>query len=177
MDGEIEFIEAIGYNATVVDFDNFFESDLSLTKDVDNATPNVGDDVTFTIVVTNGGPDDALNVAVQDLLPAGLTFVSDTTLAGTYNEVTGLWTIGTIPSGGTATLTVVATAATFGAKTNTAEVSASDSADADSTPGNGLAGEDDIEKRGGYAAANRSEPDKDTGAHEPQCWRKYRRSH
>jgi uncharacterized repeat protein (TIGR01451 family) len=145
MDGEIELIEAIGYNSTIVDFDNFFESDLSLTKDVDNATPNVGDDVTFTIVVTNGGPDDALNVAVQDLLPAGLTFVSDTTLAGTYNEVTGLWTIGTITSGGTATLTVVATAATFGAKTNTAEVSASDSNDADSTPGNGQAGEDDIE--------------------------------
>ncbi len=145
MDGEIELIEAIGYNLQTFDFDNFFESDLSLTKDVDNATPNVGDNVTFTIVVTNAGPDAAQNVTVQDLLPAGLTFVSKNPEAGTtYDETTGVWTIGTIPNGGDVTLVVVATAATAGAKTNTARVEASASFDPDSTPGNATA-EDDLE--------------------------------
>lgn len=145
MDGEIELIQAIGYNSQIIDFDNFIESDLSLVKTVDNATPNVGDDVTFTVVVTNGGPDAAMNVAVEDLLPAGLTFVSSNPGQGAYVSGTGIWTIGTILSGATATLDVVATVASLGAKTNTAEVSASDSADLDSTPDNGVAAEDDID--------------------------------
>lgn len=145
MDGEADLIQAIGYNFDIADFDNFVESDLSLTKTVNDATPNVGDNVTFTITVTNGGPDGAANVAVKDLLPAGLTFVSSTPSQGAYVSGTGIWTVGSIASGGNATLDIVATVTTLGDKTNTAEVSASDSADLDSTPNNGVAAEDDID--------------------------------
>lgn len=145
MDGELDLIRAIGYNSQVVDFDNFFSSDLRLDKTVNIANPNVGQNVTFTVTVTNDGPDPAMNVAVQDLLPAGLTFVSKNPSQGTYDQVTGVWTVGNLAAAGNATLTVVATVATVGAKTNTAEVSASDSGDIDSTPGNGVAGEDDID--------------------------------
>lgn len=145
MDGEIDLVRAIGYDRQIVDFDNFFESDLELAKTVNNATPNLGSNVTFTITVTNNGPDAAMNVEVEDLLPAGLTFVSENPSQGTYDEVAGVWTVGNIASGANATLQVVATAATIGVKTNTAEISASDSDDADSTPGNGTAGEDDID--------------------------------
>ena len=45
--------------------------DLELDKSVDNPTPNVGDNVTFTLTVTNDGPDGATNVVVTDQLPAG----------------------------------------------------------------------------------------------------------
>src|SRR5207249_2373211 len=51
-------------------------ADLSLSKTVNNATPNVGNNVVFTLTLHNSGPNAATNVAVTDVLPAGLTFVS-----------------------------------------------------------------------------------------------------
>src|SRR4029450_5076815 len=53
-------------------------ADLALVKTVDNATPNVGDTIAFTVTLTNNGPDPATNVQVADLLPLGLTLVSAT---------------------------------------------------------------------------------------------------
>jgi uncharacterized repeat protein (TIGR01451 family) len=147
MDGSIDFIRAIGYSIVDIDFDNYVESDLELEKTVDNDTPNVGDDITFTITVTNQGPDSAMNVVVEDLLPAGLTFVSFTASQGAYVSGTGLWTVGSITTGATATLDIVATVTTIGAKTNLAEIVASDSVDIDSTPDNSgtIPGEDDTD--------------------------------
>src|SRR5207342_817769 len=46
------------------------QSELALTKTVDDLTPNVGDQVMFTVTLTNNGPDDATGVQVTDLLPA-----------------------------------------------------------------------------------------------------------
>ncbi|MBK8492580.1 MAG: DUF11 domain-containing protein [Saprospirales bacterium] len=93
------------------------EADLSLTKTVDNATPNVGSTVVFTITVNNAGPDAATNVAVKDLLPAGLTYVSDNS-GGNYNDGTGIWTIGTIAAA-VGSIEITATVTTSGAKRTT----------------------------------------------------------
>src|SRR5262249_29251263 len=86
-------------------------ADLGIRKSVNNAGPNVGDTVTFTLTVANRGLNTATNVVVNDLLPAGLTFVSATPSQGTYNNVTGIWTVGTLARGATATLTIQATVA------------------------------------------------------------------
>lgn len=118
-------------------------ADLSLTKAVDDSTPNRNQNVTFTLTVTNGGPINATGVNVSDVLPAGLTFVSSTPSQGSYNSGTGVWSVGAVNNGANATLAIVATVTTIGAKTNTAEISAANQFDSDSTPGNNVAGEDD----------------------------------
>lgn len=126
-------------------------ADLSLTKTVSSAAPATGASISYTLNVTNAAvsPTTATGVTVQDTLPAGFTFTSAAGF-GSYNSVTGVWTVGNIPPNTTRSLTINGTvAATAGATIiNVAEVSASSVLDFDSTPGNGAAGEDD------YAAAS-----------------------
>ena len=74
-----------------------------------DSTPDEGDTVIFQITVTNDGPDAATGVSLTDSLPAGLTFVADTVTQGTYDAATGLFDIGTLASGATATLTLEGT--------------------------------------------------------------------
>lgn len=118
-------------------------ADLSLTK-TETASPLfVGDDAVFDITIDNDGPDPASSIQVGDLLPAGLLYVSDTPSQGSYVPGTGVWSVGTLASGGSATLQITARVMVEGTLTNTAEVSASGAPDPDSTPGNGDATEDD----------------------------------
>jgi choice-of-anchor A domain-containing protein/uncharacterized repeat protein (TIGR01451 family) len=83
--------------------------DLKLTKTASNLNPKDGDQVTYTITVTNFGPATATGVVATDLLPTGLTYGSYTASQGTYNEVTGAWTVGTLANGASATLTITVT--------------------------------------------------------------------
>ena len=82
-------------------------------------------------------------MTVTDLLPAGLTFVSATASQGSYNSANGIWTVGNVPANTTAILQVTTTVVGTTAITNTAQISASDQLDPDSTPNNNNAGEDD----------------------------------
>ncbi|HWW74522.1 MAG TPA: DUF11 domain-containing protein, partial [Pyrinomonadaceae bacterium] len=118
-------------------------SDLSLTKAVNNPNPVQGQNVNFTVTLANAGPTSATNVAVTDALPAGLSFVSATPSAGSYASGTGVWSVPTLASGANATLQIVARVANTGTITNTAQVTASDQPDPDSTPNNNNAAEDD----------------------------------
>lgn len=117
-------------------------ADLELTKAVDNATPQVGDDVVFTVTVTNAGPSGTTGVTVRDLLPSGLQYVSDDS-GGAYNSTSGLWTVGSIASGSSAVIQITATVLPTGTYTNSAEVQASGVLDPNSTPGNNSTTEDD----------------------------------
>lgn len=110
---------------------------------VSDPTPNVGDSIDFTLTVTNSGRGSATNVSVKDFFPvAGLSYQSDNS-SGSYNSGTGIWTIGTIASGGTATLSITAQVMAEGVKTNRAEIWTADQLDPDSIPGNGVTTEDD----------------------------------
>ncbi|MEO0901567.1 MAG: gliding motility-associated C-terminal domain-containing protein, partial [Bacteroidota bacterium] len=122
-------------------------ADLSLTKIVDNQTPNVGDIVEFSLNLRNEGPNDATGVEVIDLLPTGYTYQSHVATAGAYNEQTGLWALnGSLFSGSTETLNILATVnaptGTMDEYLNVAEISRSDFADPDSSPLSSLSQDD-----------------------------------
>ncbi|MFV8338095.1 gliding motility-associated C-terminal domain-containing protein [Flavobacterium sp. LB3P21] len=106
-------------------------SDLAVTTTVNNSTPNVGSNVTFTITVSNNGPSDATGVSVSDVLPSGYTFVSASPSTGTWTAPT--WTIGTLANGSTVTLDIVATVNATGVYANTATILG---AETDPIPGN-----------------------------------------
>lgn len=118
-------------------------ADLSLTKAVNNATPLVGSQVTFSIQVTNSGPQEANSVAVTDLLPSGYTYVSYSATTGSYDSSTGIWTVGNMPVSDSYTLQITATVNATGNYTNSAEITTSSQPDPDSTPNNGVTTEDD----------------------------------
>jgi len=105
--------------------------DLVLNKTVDNASPAKGATVNFTVTVKNSdvasgavsGTGNAIGVSATDILPSGYTYVSNTTTAGTsYDPTTGLWSIGSMASGQTVTLTIKAIVKSSGNYTNTATV-------------------------------------------------------
>lgn len=112
------------------------ETDVDIVKSVDEAAPAVGETVVYTVTLTNNGPEHATNVTVDDLLPAGVTFVSAAPAQGTYDEVTGIWAVGSIAASSSTSMTITVTIDT-GTEgdtiTNEACVSGMDQVDPDLT--------------------------------------------
>ncbi len=108
--------------------------DLSLTKVVDNALPKVGDEITYTITITNSGPLNATGVNVTDMLPTGLTYKSSSG-DGSYDDGTDLWTIGdvNVGVGSSKSIEIKATVNTAGTSVNTAVIQQSNQSDIDSS--------------------------------------------
>jgi uncharacterized repeat protein (TIGR01451 family) len=74
-----------------------------------DSTPDEGDTVTFQITVMNNSATQATNVSLIDSLPAGLTYKAHNTSGGSYSSATGVWTISTLTSGSSATLSLSGT--------------------------------------------------------------------
>jgi len=82
-------------------------TDLVLEKSVDNSSPNVGDEITFTIRVENNGLVEAENVRVEDiLLPGIFTYISSSVTTGSYDDGSGVWSVGNLNPGDSAQLTI-----------------------------------------------------------------------
>ena len=133
-------------------------ADLSLAKTVSNATPANGANVTYTLSLTNSAASNQTAAAtVNDMLPLGVTFVSASGY-GTYDSGTGIWTVPSIAPGQTRaiSITVNVTATSGATVTNTAEVASSNRADPDSSPNNGVTGEDDYASRSFTVSGSRT---------------------
>ena len=114
------------------------EADLAVVKKVNNPTPGVTENIVFTITVTNNGPDNATGVTLTDILPAGLTYISDDS-GGDYVPGTGIWTVGALNVDNSAALQITARVDNAGEIINTAGITTSDQTDPDRTNNESIA--------------------------------------
>ena len=98
-------------------------ADLSLSK-TDSPDPVIaGSPLTYTITVTNGGPNAALGVLMTDALPAGAVFVSANPTQGSCSgSSTVTCDLGTLGSGQFASIIIGVNTTGAGVLTNTASV-------------------------------------------------------
>ncbi|OYV92613.1 MAG: hypothetical protein B7Z73_04905, partial [Planctomycetia bacterium 21-64-5] len=102
-------------------------ANLSITKTASPSPDVVGQDLTYTIVVSDApGAADAAGVTVTDALPAGATFVSalDTTSGVSLSPTSGTISdnIGMVAAGTSETITITVTPTVTGTLSNTANV-------------------------------------------------------
>jgi uncharacterized repeat protein (TIGR01451 family) len=88
-------------------------ANIQPTKFVDESFAEIGDTLTYTVVIPNNGSEDALNVTITDILPVGSTYVPgsfevDGTPVPGADLLLGV-NIGTITAGSSKTVTFQAT--------------------------------------------------------------------
>jgi uncharacterized repeat protein (TIGR01451 family) len=120
---------------------NVTTADLALSKTDDLDPIESGDAFSYSLAVTNNGPEEAADVVVEDVLPAGLAFVSTSGCAEDPGGVPTC-TLGTIASGATSSyaIDVVTDPDTVAIVTNQATVRSISVND--SNPSNDVASED-----------------------------------
>lgn len=115
-------------------------ADLQITKTVDNPNPNIGDIVTFTLLGVNNGTETT-QITINDTLPAGLTWQSDTDNGKNNFDCTNVGQAVTctgtnnIDAGETVTINITARVDGSGTFTNTATIASTQSVN-DNVPGN-----------------------------------------
>jgi uncharacterized repeat protein (TIGR01451 family) len=112
--------------------------DISVIK-TDSPDPvTVGNNLTYTIVVSNNGPETGTGVTLTDTLPSSVTYVSATSTQGTCTRSGSTVTcnIGTLANGASTTVTIIVTPTAAGTITNTASVTCNET---DTNSGNNTA--------------------------------------
>ena len=94
----------ISDTATVTLVEDDSEVSLTIVKSVDDASPNIGSTIVFTLQVNNAGPDDAVAAFVGDIVPAGFGSITPVSVPpGSSFNVAGNainWTGIDVPNGG-----------------------------------------------------------------------------
>jgi uncharacterized repeat protein (TIGR01451 family) len=103
-------------------------ADMAIGMTVSADPGPTGRNLSYTLIATNGGPNNAANVVVTDTLPSGVTFISATSTKGTCAQSVGIVTcqVGDVANGSNATITVVVVPTAAGTLSNRATVAATE---------------------------------------------------
>ncbi|OQX02945.1 MAG: hypothetical protein BWK73_41050 [Thiothrix lacustris] len=98
--GENNHTLDIGYKSAPVN------TDLKLTKTASKLTVKRSDTLSYLLILENTSDVNATGVAVNDKLPAGVTYVDHLPVTAIYDKTSGDWNVGTVPAKTTVTLTI-----------------------------------------------------------------------
>jgi uncharacterized repeat protein (TIGR01451 family) len=104
-------------------------ADLAITASVNNPEPDLFEVVVFTVTVTNNGPAAAAGIVVTETSASGYEDVEPAWSATRGSYASGVWTVGTLASGSSATLTRRMRVRLTGTYTKTFTASASSPSD------------------------------------------------
>lgn len=83
------------------------QADLAITETASTSVIQAGDEVVFTLTVTNEGPDTASNVVVEEDMPAQIATIGIVAGSGsTYDPSSELWSIPALANGGSISLVI-----------------------------------------------------------------------
>ena len=99
---------------------------MTLTKTASNKKIVVGEEVIWTITVTNNGILNATGVHVTDKLPKSLKYLSYTSSKGRYSPDAGIWDIGDVEVNETVTLNITTKVLSSGKIVNSASVTSNE---------------------------------------------------
>ena len=107
------------------------QADLAVIQSDSPDPVTEGSNLTYTLTVTNNGPDQATGVVLSDTLPEGVSFLSTAPSQGTCSESAGVIScaVGTLAANSSATVTIVVSvgSTSSGNVSNTASVTGSES--------------------------------------------------
>ena len=120
--------------------DSSSNADLCVTKTTDTKMITVGEDVVYNVLVTNNGPDIALNVTITDVVHSTLKAPKYSTDDGeTWDKWEGSLTVGDLDAGASLQILIKGVPKNLGSTANTVMV-ISNTADPDTT--NNISGTD-----------------------------------
>jgi uncharacterized repeat protein (TIGR01451 family) len=117
--------DSAGHTGASNPFNVYATNDLALTLTASPSPVPVNSNLTYTIMVVNGGPNSATGVNVTNVLPANVGFVSASSGQGTPQYANGKVTcnVGTLGNLGSNTISIVVTSSVAGIMlTNTVSV-------------------------------------------------------
>ncbi|TAK99275.1 MAG: DUF11 domain-containing protein, partial [Verrucomicrobia bacterium] len=116
--------DGAGHTGASNPFDVAYQNDVSLQMTDAPDPVGVGGNITYTLIVTNVGPTPATGVTVTNFLPATVTLSAVNPSQGTYTVVgdTVICSLGGMPGGSGASVTIVVVPNAGGTVTNSAVV-------------------------------------------------------
>lgn len=120
-DGVVDQLDPANHDPCIPNMSATCGFDLELIKEVDIANPTVGQQITFTITLTNLGQFAAAEVVINELIAASLGFqyVSHQTSNGIYDVGAGRWELMSVAPEEISTLVITVTVPQEGTFQNT----------------------------------------------------------